>query len=190
MKLLASTAVTLLLVLIPCQPVIAQTASMPIPSAVFTDGDGKVFGPTSDGLYTLLNVEGRFFKIQVSPQGPAISGGATFFYQDPGCSGQVWFALIDQSDGVTYNQLAWIQGPDSVNGTYLLWMASETETPVIGMFYFIGTYSGTCDRSQTVARFLPVYPVDPNPLDGFHGPSVTFPDRYWTLEGGTKISQP
>jgi len=190
MKSLACAAVLLILVLMPCQSVIAQTASMPIPSAVFTDGDGKVFGPTSDGLYTLLNVEGRVFKIQVSPQGPAILGGATFFYQDPGCSAQVWFALSDQSDGVTYNQLAWIQGPDSVNGTYLLWMASETETPVIGMFYYIGTYSGTCDLMSTVLHCLPVYPADPNPLEGFHGPSVAYPNRYWTLEGGTMIRQP
>jgi hypothetical protein len=162
----------------------AQTAEIPVPLAVIKDGNGKVFAPTYDGNTTLIHADGRVFKIHVNKNGPRTPMPNYVLYVKSGCKGDMYFlpdgvGLVDQPEAL-------IVGPDE-GGAYELYLPEPTGST--RKFYY--SYLGDCQSGQsTEVTAYRMLRADPDPLAGFRGPSANFPDRFWTLEGGVKLSFP
>jgi len=198
MRLIASAAVTLMFVLVPCQTAFAQSASMPVPGLVVKDSDGKVIGQvagfhegkTNDNVYPfiVLNVEGQLAYLYFRPYGlidrvaseVGDPGGGSVFFWNADCVGDAFVnsvhpgSLEAWSSGVNFG----VAGPNPITGEFKLYR-STTLTPTLTG---VGSYWGTGNCITPVSFSLDLLPAEevlPNPLLGFHGPL--------TLSGGDKL---
>lgn len=187
MKFLAIAVITLILLLIPCQSVLAQSASMPLPGLVVKDADGKVIGQVAgfhkgidnDNVYPfiVLNVEGTLAYLYVRPygfmdrvgsEGDDIGGGSVFF-SNTGCEGDAYVNAVHPGSleawfsGANFG----VVGPDPITGEYKLYRSTSMtpENPSIGSAWF----TGMCANGPWSGDLLPAEEVTPNPLAGFHG---------------------
>ena len=167
----------------------AQNVEIPVPIAVFKDRDGKVLAPTfgDDPPSTFLNVDGKTYRLRLRTSGPYDMSPAYFFHQDSECSGPPFIPISNEPEPSMFEH-AWIQGPDAVNGTYLFWRFSGE--PVTGYFYSFSPIGSGCERTDVEITCLPSEAPDPNPLDGFHGPTLAHPEWTWTIDGGVRITPP
>ena len=205
MKLFAGATVTLMLVLVPCQTVLAQSAAMPLPGLVILDADGKVMGQVA-GFQTVaaaihpfvvLNVDGKlaylFFRSyglidRVASLGSA-TGGATVYFSSTSCTGDAYV------NGVGETSLEWLSGnsygvagPDFTTGTYKLYRS--TTLTVAAEQLYSKWQGGVCIPFSSPPQskgVLAAEEVNPNPLAGFHGPTDAQPERVLTVSGGDKL---
>ncbi len=84
-----------------------------------------------------------------------------------------------------------ITGPDGDDGTYRVFRStSVTLGPAYpeSRLYFGNSTLGLCsDEPGTLLNLLPAEEILPNPLEGFHGPTVANPERLLTVKGGTRL---
>ena len=84
-----------------------------------------------------------------------------------------------------------IAGPDAVSGTYRVFRSTSMETSQVSVesgWEDYPPYSGACnDIPATTHDLLPAEEILPNPLEGFHGPTVANPERLCRVKGGTRL---
>ena len=71
-------------------------------------------------------------------------------------------------------------------GTYRVFRSTSTQTantPVLS--YQVP--NDVCHEDTASRVLVPAEEVIPNPLEGFHGPTLANPERTWTIEGGDRI---
>ena len=204
MKLIVNAAVTLMLVLVPCQTVLAQSASMPLPGLVVKDADGKLMGQVA-GFFTTstdadlvavvaLNVDGRIAYLVFRPYGlidrvaaDAIgTDGPTVHFLSSDCLGESYVNPVSETglEALSGNMYG-VAGPDPITGVYQLYR-STTLTPVVRQIISVWE-GGICQAGGTQINVLAAEEVTSNPLAGFHGPTDAQPERIWTVSGGDKL---
>jgi len=191
MRLFANAAVVLMLMLVPCQTVLAQSAAMPLPGVVLRDADGKVIGQLRDISQStpsiLLNIDGAVVPFWVYFETGRMTRSRYIYFSGDACQG-TFVAIqcpLSQNWDFVNDQSIEIMGPDDALGTYRVFRSTST-TP--GSFWADSRYqAGTCYDTASVYDVCAAEEVIPNPLAGFHGPTLAEPERTFTVTGGDKL---
>jgi hypothetical protein len=193
--------VTLALLILTAHQGLSQSSALSLPAAVATDADGKVVGQIAGVEYypfeessvplVFLNIDGKFTVFRLYPWG--LEGGYdTVHFDSPNCSGTPYLRGSGRyKDMWGFSQKLGVVGPDPVAGTYRVYY--QASPPVSDVTIYSEWGLGGCfDWGHGMPYdFLGLAEeVIPNPLEGFHGPTLAEPDRVWTLEGGDVISPP
>jgi hypothetical protein len=169
---------------------------MPHPVAVVRDADGKVVGQIAgadwreSGPVVFLNVGGKFSVFVLFPWG--LEGRMrTVFFDSPGCIGTPYVKFSGNWDsGVwKFSERLATWGPDPVAGSYRVYRRASQ--PVYSQNIYSLWEGGECVAASGDLRdnLMLAEEVIPNPLGGFHGPTLAEPDRVWTIDGGDRIVQ-
>jgi hypothetical protein len=183
----------------------AQSARMPLPGLKIVDADGKTVGEAVDihcdtgnsdcwpvvvilvdGVPAFLHMRPFGLIDRVATQSP--SQGTVFFSSD-GCVGA---AAVNQAGGLELlvaRTHFGVAGPDPTLGIYKLYRSTSTTATTFAVESKWA--NGVCDSNPSGnSALFPAEEVIPNPLEGFHGPTVAEPDRTWSVQGGTTIVPP
>jgi len=188
--------VALVVVLLSTQFAFAQSAAMPLPVAVVKDADGKVMAQIVDlgsaanpeDMYPriLLDVEGGPAWFMVKPVVGLLTSGKTIYFSLDSCLGD---AAIDPPAATGFDSFSQtsfeVLGPDLFTGTYRLFRSTS---PTTGSFSYLSKWEdGECQSKRGTVTTAPAEEVIPNPLEGFHGPTVAEPTRVLTIAGGDRV---
>jgi len=178
------------------QPLLAQSTVMPIPGARVLDADGKVIAQVVDlGTYDgypriMLKIDGVTGAFTVMPERGWFYSAKVVYFSAAACTGAVVAITPPASTGVdaiTQTSFA-VVGPDQTLGTYAVYRSTSSTPASFSPASQWG--SGECLAVTGSVTAVPAEPVTPNPLDGFHGPTTTAPDRVLTIAGGDWVSGP
>ena len=183
-------------VLLSAQFAFAQSASMRLPVAVVMDADGLVIGQVVDlgsaasveDMYprVLLDVEGVPAWFMVNPVQGLLTSGKSIYFSLDGCLGD---AAIDPPAATGfdsfYQKSFEVMGPDPFTGTYRMFRSTS---PTTSSFSYLSKWEeGACQSKRGTVSVAPAEEVIPNPLDGYHGPTVAEPARVLTITGGDRV---
>lgn len=162
----------------------AQTVSLPFPAAVVMDGDGKVLGEvvSLDPPAVILNISGTAAAFAVDQYRPRSVPPLDVYFELPDCEYD-GVAYIDGlgSFGVLAGEAFVVMGPDWANGTYRVFGTIGAGPPIDWFVDMQSRYdqtTGICTNGGwSLYQSLPVFEIVPNPLEGYHGPSSSHPDR-------------
>jgi len=183
------------IIALAAQPLLAQSTVMPVPGARVLDADGKVMAQVVDlGTYdsyprVMLKIDGVTGAFTVMPERGLFYSAKVVYFSATGCGGVIAITPPASAgmDAITQTSLA-IVGPDRDFGTYSVFR-STSGTPA--SFSPASQWaSGECLDVTGSVTAVPAEAVLPNPLDGFHGPTSTAPERVLTIEGGDWLSGP
>ena len=169
-----------------------QSLALPQPVAVVKDADGKVLGQLAgvDGAHAIVvvNIEGVPGCFVVNTKGPkGYSPSNTLYFSGPGCSGSAYVLPqlelgIEEMTGVKFVVL----GPDPTWGTYRVFRSTSNAPAMVDYASFQFTQMD-CQDALGTSELVTAVEVSPNPLGGFHGPTLANPEHTWTLTGGDRI---
>jgi hypothetical protein len=201
-NVLVGRVVVTFAVLLESSIVAAQSTVMPIPVAVVKDGAGKTVGQVvgyrggSEGIWpmVMLDIDGTpgFFVMQqfglVDRNGSDGNSGISVYFSGAGCTGDA--ALNYPIGGIeaAIGTIFGVVGPYPTLGNYEVYRS--TGDPPAAFSYQSMWANGACLNSSGAMLLLPGEAIVPSPLEGFVGPTVAEPDRFWTVEGGTTIIPP
>lgn len=172
----------------------AQTAVMPVPAAVAKDGDGKILGEiVSDNPPTVIvNIDGAPVALEVTPTGPVAKTGADdISFTGDSCLGSAYVQAPSADWEMLVGTKHIIVGPDETDGSYRVFRSTGDPEEWYTRESRYYQSSNSCDDTPSQLGFhLPAEEIIPNPLEGYHGPSISQPDRLWTVAGGTTIIPP
>jgi hypothetical protein len=169
---------------------------MSLPVAVAKDADGKVVGQIAgvsrltEEPMVFLNVGGKFSVFVMFSWG--LEGRIpTVFFDSPGCMGTPYVKFSGNwGSGVwEFSERLATRGPDPVAGTYRVYRRASQ--PVYSENIYSLWEGGEClaASGDLLDNLMLAEEVIPNPLGGFHGPTVAEPGRVWTIEGGDVVHQ-
>jgi len=174
----------------------AETVANPLPLLVVRDGDGKTVGQVLDlrcggewlnNCYPViaLNIVGEPALVRVDTWGPTMP----VYFASTNCLGAAYLSSYVNAL-VSWNTQVGVVGPDPSLGTYTVYRATSTTPASVTTFSWWTPTAPECQNyTQTGSRY-PAEEVTPNPLGGFHGPTLSEPDKKWSVAGGTKITPP
>jgi hypothetical protein len=188
--------IALVVVLLTSQFALAQSVAMPLPVAVVKDADGLVMaqivdlGSTSgaEEMYPriLLEVEGGPAWFMVKPLEGLLTSGKTIYFSLDDCLGDAAIDLPAATGIESFTQKSFeVVGPDAIMGTHRVFRS--TSAPAGAFSHFSKWEDGTCQNKRGTVTSAPAEEVVPNPLEGFHGPTVAEPDRILTIAGGDRL---
>jgi len=172
----------------------AQSVALPQPVAVVRDADGKVVAQVAGFTdyvtpLVILHVEGVAAVFVARAFGLEAVNSERVFYSGLGCTGEMY---LPQPSGqgieeLTNTKLS-VLGPDPSTGTYRVFKSTSTTPENITTLSHHGT-NQDCEDDTMNGQRVTAEEVIPNPLAGFHGPTVANPERTWTIEGGDRLAQ-
>jgi hypothetical protein len=190
MKLFAKALITLMLLLVPCQTVLAQTA-MPQPGLVVLDTYGTVVGQVA-GFQTVaadihpfvvLKVDGKlaylFFRsyglIDRKASLGSATGGATVYFSSTSCTGDAYVNGVGETslEGLSGNSYG-VAGPIPPWGEYVLYRSTTLTVATVPLYS--RWEGGACINYSSPPHnkgVLTAEEVDPNPLGAYLGPFLT-----------------
>jgi hypothetical protein len=179
----------------------AQTPEFPVPLAVVVDADGKamvqVVSLGDNNLpKVLFNFDGvpAAFELDVeNGQFEHVNNTKRICFTESSCYGDMYIDPpyhAENLEKLTQTSFV-IAGPDDSTGTYRVYRStSPDEVGVwISSCWVDGDSLGWCMNSiaPTEVSMAPAEEILPNPLEGFHGPTLANRDRLLTIQGGTKL---
>lgn len=182
---------------VPIHEAVAQSPEMPEPLAVVVDADGKpmvqVVSFSYSSILVLFDFEGEPASFELLDEYSDFdSYGKLVYFSLDNCQGEVY--LSDNISGPLerLNQRAFvISGPDGDDGSYRVFrstsVSAATVFPESRMAFGTSTLGYCTDEPGIPRNLLPGEEILPNPLEGFHGPTVANPDRLLTVKGGTRL---
>lgn len=188
--------IAIVVVVLSSQFALAQSVAMPLPVAVVKDSDGLVMAQivdlgsaaSAEDMYprVLLDVEGVMAWFMVKPIEGLLTSGKTIYFSLDSCLGD---AAIDPPTATGFDSFSQtsfeVFGPDPFTGTYRLFRSTS---PTTSSFSYLSKWEdGACESKRGTVTTAPAEEVLPNPLDGFHGPTVAEPARVLTITGGDRV---
>jgi len=196
MRTSSLTLLFVIVVFVPTHQAIAQSPEMPEPLAILVDADGRpmvqVVDLQENVAWVLFEFDGDPVLSRFSHKYGMFSGGPVFFSLD-NCMGDVYLNTWNPQNMLhDLNQRKFvIMGPDSITGTYRVFsITSNTSGAVFpeSQLENASAALGICVDLQGDQNVLVTgQEVLPNPLAGFHGPTVANPERLLTVKGGTRL---
>lgn len=189
--------IAVVVVLLSTQLAFAQSAGLPLPVAVVKDADGLLMAqivdlgsaasPEDTYPRVLLAVDGVPAWFMVKPVQGVLTTGKAIYFSLEGCLGD---AAIDPPAATgldSFSQTSFeVLGPDPFMGTYRLFRSTS---PATSTFSYLSKWEdGACQNRRGNVATVPAEDVIPNPLDGFHGPTVAEPGRVLTIAGGDRVA--
>lgn len=175
----------------------AQSPEMPEPLLVLLDADGKpmvqVVGIPDYSVFVLFDFDGAPARFSVLGNGVFYSYSFVFF-SEPNCVGEVYLSAPSSFgpwEMLTPRYFA-IAGPHPDDGTYRVFRSTSldpTQPTLASVWNNPTTGFGECVPYPGGGPyfFVPGEEILPNPLDGFHGPTVANPERKMSFKGGTRL---
>lgn len=180
----------------------AQSPEMPIPGLVLVDADGKPMAQVVDvgvspsnlgeGLSVQVTVVFDFddnlaaFTFMPGGDGGTLDANIFLRFMAGDCTGQ---PHMSPENGFNYPTPArtayFILGPDSVDGTYRVYRT--TQQPAAVPFETYLNANGDCLYDPISTTLSIAEEINPNPLEGYHGPTAANPERVLTIKGGTRL---
>ena len=201
MRFLVVLSFAALTLLTPIHDARAQGPAMPLPGAVVKDADGKLiaqvdsFDSGNFNPVVLFNFDDVPAPFYMQIQHGMFRSFKSVYFTGPDCTGDVYITEPSEQVGldIIFQTSFVITGPDAVTGTYRVFR-STSPTPgqvsVNSRWVQGGNISllGYCLENEAQQLTLaPAEEIIPNPLAGFHGPTVAYPERMLTIEGGTRL---
>jgi len=180
----------------------AQSPEMPEPLAIVVDADGKpmvqVVGFRYETIYirveVLFEFEGYPVLTVLNTEAGCLDSGIRVFFLTDDCTGPAFLDATVSLSGNLHQVQYTIAGPDPSQGTYEVYKASTHPVAAIvpgSALYHQTTGDPTWGCREitngTVEITYFAEKVVPNPLEGFHGPTVANPERILTVKGGTRL---
>jgi len=170
----------------------AQSPEMPEPLLVLLDVDGKPMVQVVDisgaSVVVLFDFDGVPARFNIVPDGHFMSGSGVYF-SEPNCGGEMYLSSPQASAVWEWLTLAYfaIHGPNSDDGTYRVFRSTSLDpvalTPGSGL-----SLAGECvPAGGLFSALVPAEEILPNPLAGFHGPTVADPEPRMAVKGGTRL---
>jgi len=192
MRIRIVTSLLMVVIALTAVPVSGQTTSMPMPGAVVKDADGKVVGQLSgvDGggdLEVILNIEGVPAAFDVFWWGLRSLGNRGVHFSESGCTGSAYVQPLFVAGIERLTQVKFVVlGPDPTQGTYRMFRSTSV-TPAMVDVMSMQFANEDCQDGSNTFELVEAAEVTPNPLEGFHGPTLAHPERTWTIEGGDRL---
>ena len=191
------TVLMVVVLLVPKHQAAAQSPEMPEPLAIVVDADGKPMAQVIDiedfQIRVLFSFDGVPARSSLNPYFGHFSGGGILYFSEDNCSGNAYLEFDSTINYLDFlnQQVFRIAGPDAVSGTYRVFRSTSMETSQVSVesgWEDYPPYSGACnDIPATTHDLLPAEEILPNPLEGFHGPTVANPERLCRVKGGTRL---
>ncbi len=179
------------------QTAFTQSPEMPEPLGMLVDADGKpmvqVMYISTSSIHVLFDFEGESAAFEMyDDYSDFENGGRAVFFSLDDCQGDVFISNSLRGPLERLNQRAiLIAGPDADDGTYRVFRSTSLNAgPVFpeSKLDFGGSSLARCsDEPGTQRNLFPAEELLPNPLEGFHGPTVASPERLITVKGGTRL---
>ena len=194
MKSLIVTLLVVVGLVATAMPAFAQTASLSVPVAVVKDADGKVVGQVvgfRERPLVMLDIDGgpglfiaRPYGLEAAEMG---NGIRRVYFSGPGCTGDAFVDPVFDSGLEEMTRATFVAlGPDPDVGTYRVFRSTSTVTTPIVTLSQQQPNRG-CEDIVDGGSKIPAAEVIPNPLEGFHGPTLANPERVWTIVGGDRL---
>jgi len=169
----------------------AQSPEMPEPLAIVVDADGKpmvqVTAIVSDQIQVLFNFGGVLGVFNLYPDWGQFDNRNYVYFMDPDCEGDVYVSKNDVDNVARIQQQTFvIIGSDLTAGTYRVYRSTNYSTTSVSPSSWFSP-DGSCFELGNTLDLLPAEEVLPNPLEGFHGPTLANPERLLTIKGGTRL---
>lgn len=189
--------IAVVVVFLSTQFAFAQSVAMPLPVAVVKDADGLVMAqvvdlgsaPSPEDMYPriVLNVAGALAWFMVKPVEGLLTSGKTIYFSLDDCLGATAIDPPTATGWDSFTQTSFeVLGPDPFMGTYRLFRSTS---PATSTFSYLSKWEdGACQNRRGNVATVPAEDVIPNPLDGFHGPTVAEPGRVLTIAGGDRVA--
>ena len=169
----------------------AQSPEMPAPLAILVDADGKpmvqVTAIVSGHIQVLFNFGGVLGVFSLQPDWGLFDNQKSVFFMDPGCEGDIYVSktLMDVV-AMMQQQTFVIIGSDLSTGTYHVYRSTNYSTTSVTPSSWFSP-DGSCFDIRGTRDLMPAEEILPNPLEGFHGPTLDHPERLLTIRGGTRL---
>jgi len=195
-RIVLCVAVSILVCMGP-QTAEAQSPEMPVPQLVLLDADGKpmaqVVGMDSYTVYVLFDFDGVAARFSVIANG-VFASYSVLFFSEPNCVGDVYLSAphsFGPWESLTPRYFA-IAGPSPDDGTYRVFQSTSLDPvqPTLASVWSNPTSGfGECEPWGGGGPYVyaPGEEILPNPLAGFHGPTLANPERKMSFKGGTRL---
>lgn len=193
-RIVLCVAVSALVCIVP-QPAAAQSSEMPEPLAIVVDADGKpmvqVMDVSGHEISVLFNFGGVAARSVITDSYCSFSTYRILYFSGPGCTGAAYISAAPTPSGLDLlnQQVFVITGPHALDGTYRVFRSTSMEIVRVhpaSKWVDTDEYGGCISTGGDPLDLLPAEKIFPNPLRGFHGPTLSNPKRILKVKGGSR----